>query len=60
MRKLPYAICAQRRPRSDCASAQSDQGLLCSLSESLDAKHYENTPIQIYRKFHPQKLKIFR
>ena len=23
-------------------------------------KHYENTPIQIYRKFHLQKLKIFR
>ena len=22
--------------------------------------HYENTPIQIYRKFHVQKLKIFR
>ena len=22
--------------------------------------HYENTPIQIFRKFHPQKLKIFR
>ena len=22
--------------------------------------HYENTPIQIYCKFHPQKLKIFR
>ena len=22
--------------------------------------HYENMPIQIYRKFHPQKLKIFR
>ena len=22
--------------------------------------HYENTPIQIYRKFHLQKLKIFR
>ena len=22
--------------------------------------HYENTPIQIYRKFHHQKLKIFR
>ena len=21
--------------------------------------HYENTPIQIYRKFHLQKLKIF-
>ena len=24
------------------------------------AKHYENMPIQIYRKFHLQKLKIFR
>ena len=22
--------------------------------------HYENSPIQIYRKFHLQKLKIFR
>ena len=22
--------------------------------------HYENTPIQIYRRFHLQKLKIFR
>ena len=22
--------------------------------------HYENTPIQIYRNFHLQKLKIFR
>ena len=22
--------------------------------------HYENTPIQMYRKFHLQKLKIFR
>ena len=22
--------------------------------------HYENTPIQIYRKFHLQKLKLFR
>ena len=22
--------------------------------------HYENTPIQIYRKFHLQKLKIFK
>ena len=25
-----------------------------------DCGHYENTPIQIYRKFHLQKLKIFR
>ena len=23
-------------------------------------QHYENTPIQIYRKFHLQNLKIFR
>ena len=24
------------------------------------SSHYENMPIQIYRKFHPKKLKIFR
>ena len=24
------------------------------------ASHYENTPIQIYRKFHHRKLKVFR
>ena len=27
---------------------------------STSFPHYENTPIQIYRKFHLQKLKIFR
>ena len=32
-----------------------------SLFSSKNTKnHYENTPIQIYRKFHLQKLKIFR
>ena len=29
-------ICGQRRPRSVCASAQSDQGLHCPFPESLD------------------------
>ena len=29
-------ICGQPRPRSACASAQSDQGLHCPLTESLD------------------------
>ena len=29
-------ICGQRRPRSACASAQSDQDLRCSLTETLD------------------------
>ena len=28
-------ICGQLRPRSDCANAQSDQGLHCPLTESL-------------------------
>ena len=28
--------------------------------ESLRVMHYKNRPIQIYRKFHLQKLKIFR
>ena len=39
-------------------SAQSEQGLHCPLKESLAiAEHYENKPIQIYRKFYLQKLK---
>ena len=38
-------VIGQRRPRSDCAGALADLGLSCS-------NHYENTPIQIYRKFH--------
>ena len=29
------SICGRRRPRSDCASAQSDQGLRCPLTELL-------------------------
>ena len=29
-------------------------------SGKVSARHYENMPIQIYRKFHLQKLKIFR
>ena len=31
-----------------------------NLSIMFLCHHYENTPIQIYRKFHLQKLKIFR
>ena len=33
---VSLGTCGQRRPRSDCASAQSDQGLPCPLIESLD------------------------
>ena len=29
--------CGQRKPRSACASAQSDQGLHCPLTESMDS-----------------------
>ena len=47
-------ICGQRRPRSAWASAPSEQGIHFSLTESLTNHrvHYENTPIQIYRKCH--------
>ena len=31
---------------------------MCATSDNSD--HYENTPIQIYWKFHHQKLKVFR
>ena len=33
-------ICRQRRLRSACASAQSDQGFRCPLTESLDTIEY--------------------
>ena len=33
---LSSGICGQRKPRSDCASTQSDLGLRCPLTESLD------------------------
>ena len=29
-------ICEQRGPRSDCASAQFDQGIRCSLKETMN------------------------
>ena len=35
-------ICGQRRPRSDCASAQSDQGPHCLLTESSDTTECMN------------------
>ena len=35
-------ICRQRRPRSDCPSTQSDQGLHCPLTESLDTTECMN------------------
>ena len=35
-------------------------GAFCSYgTHSFDPIHYENTPIQIYRKLHLQKLKIW-
>ena len=36
---------------------QSNDGIGGSI---VSEYHYENTPIQIYRKFHLQKPKIFR
>ena len=36
MVKRVFGICGQRRPRSACASAQSDQGLHCPLTELSD------------------------
>ena len=34
-KKVCWGVCGQRRRRSDCASAQSDQSLRCPLAESL-------------------------
>ena len=41
-KNVSSGICRQRRPRSACASAQSDQGLLCPRTMSLDTTEYMN------------------
>ena len=41
-KNLSLGICRQQRPRSACASAQSDQGLHCMLTESLDTTECKN------------------
>ena len=37
-----------------------EANILTKLTKFHTAKHYENTHIQIYTKFHIQKLKTFR
>ena len=72
-KNVPSDMCVQRRLKSAGASAQSDQSLRCPHGEishpwlskmttliRLRECHYENTPIQIYRKYHLQKLKNFK
>ena len=39
---LSSNICGQRRPKLDCASAQSDQGHHCPQTESLDTIEWFN------------------
>ena len=39
---MSSGICGHRRPRSACASAQSDQGLHCPLTESFDTTECMN------------------
>ena len=36
VQKMSLGIYGQRRPVSDCADAQSDQGLRCALTETAD------------------------
>ena len=48
---LSYGICGERRPRSACASAQSDQGLHCPLTESLDTTECINGEQRLGRYF---------
>ena len=39
---------------------RKDTGPFIFHADAIYTIHYEKTPIQIYRKFHVQKLKIFR
>ena len=40
--KVSPSMFEEQRPRSDCASAQSDQGLRCPQTKSLDTKECFN------------------
>ena len=63
MRKRPLMYMRTKKVHMSlctCVHAHSDYGLCCPHTELLDAVENENTPIQIYRKFILQKLKIFR
>ena len=66
-------MCAQRKLRSACASAQTDQSLRCPHVKNFASlrmrrliwiftgrtrTHYENTPIQMYWKFYHLKWKF--
>ena len=42
-----YAICGQLSPRSDCAFAQSDQGLHCPLTESFGSRAKKSGPFVV-------------
>ena len=44
---MSLGICGQWRPRSDCASAQSDLGLHCPLTESLTTIECMNTELRL-------------
>ena len=50
-----------RHTKTDSTQAQTKEKQSNQLPlPQQGAYHYENVPIQIYRKFHLQKLKIFR
>ena len=51
LRKCVLGICGQPRPRSACASAQSDQGLHYPLTESLDSTGCMNGEQRLGRYF---------
>ena len=60
---MSLGICGQWRPRSDCASAQSDQGLHCPLPESLDSTECTNEEQRLNDTAHAQddlNLPLFR
>ena len=46
-------------PVKQCVHLVGDGEAGFLVSQWFEACHYENTPIQIYRKFHHQKLKFF-
>ena len=51
-------ICGQRRPRSDCACAQSDQDLHNPLTESLDTSECMNREQDLDETLHMHRMDL--
>ena len=60
---MPYALGKSEKKKKKKKKNETNSHMIMMMHQYaivVATNHYENTPIQIYSKFHLQKLKIFR